>query len=186
MTIHSKSRVGIGLPVYNEQNHLAATLDSILRQTYQDFELIISDNASTDGTSMVCEAYAARDSRVRYYRQPYNVGASANFNRTFELLDADVDAVLCQILVKIIDERGRCLETYDHAAFGTGRTRASERFAARLRARRCMDTFGVIRAAALRKTALIGDHLGADRTLLLELALGRAILARAGISVREP
>ena len=62
-------------------------------------------------------------------------------------------------------------EIYDHSAFGTGRPRQSDRLAARLRARRCTEVFGVIRRDALHGTALIADHVGADRTLLIELAL---------------
>jgi glycosyltransferase involved in cell wall biosynthesis len=73
-------KVGIGLPVYNGANYLAATIDSILAQSYSDFDLLISDNASTDGTEEICRAYAKRDPRIRYTRQPRNLGAAANFN----------------------------------------------------------------------------------------------------------
>ncbi|HVX59783.1 MAG TPA: glycosyltransferase, partial [Pirellulales bacterium] len=54
-------RVSIGLPVYNGENYLALAIDSLLAQTYQDFELIISDNASTDRTEAICRDYASRD-----------------------------------------------------------------------------------------------------------------------------
>jgi glycosyltransferase involved in cell wall biosynthesis len=77
--------VGIGLPVYNGQQHLAATLDSILAQTHTNFELIISDNASTDRTEEICRDYASRDRRIRYFRNSQNLGASKNYNRAFEL-----------------------------------------------------------------------------------------------------
>jgi glycosyltransferase involved in cell wall biosynthesis len=63
-------RVRIGLPAYNGERHLPAALDSLLAQTYGDFELIISDNASTDRTEEICREYAARDSRIRYHRSP--------------------------------------------------------------------------------------------------------------------
>jgi glycosyltransferase involved in cell wall biosynthesis len=73
-------RVSIGLPVYNGELHLAAAIESILAQTFNDFELIISDNASTDGTAAICQRYAAQDARIRNVRQPENCGASANFD----------------------------------------------------------------------------------------------------------
>ena len=78
-------RVSIGMPVYNGENFLAEALDSMLAQTFADFELIISDNASTDRTEAICRVYAARDTRIRYYRVENNKGATWNFNRTFEL-----------------------------------------------------------------------------------------------------
>lgn len=74
------TRVTIGLPVYNGDNYLAEALDSLQAQTLGDFSLIISDNASTDGTEEICRAYADRDRRIRYIRQPVNVGAAANYN----------------------------------------------------------------------------------------------------------
>lgn len=78
-------RVSIGLPVYNGEQYLAKALDSLLAQTFTDFEVIISDNASTDRTSEICAAYLERDPRIRYYRNQQNIGAAPNFNRTFEL-----------------------------------------------------------------------------------------------------
>jgi glycosyltransferase involved in cell wall biosynthesis len=67
------------MPVYNGERYIRDALDALLAQTYTDFELIISDNASTDRTGAICEAYAARDARIRYIRQPENIGATANF-----------------------------------------------------------------------------------------------------------
>ena len=72
--------LSVGLPVYNGERYLAESLDALLAQTYADFELIISDNASTDGTAEICREYAARDPRIRYVRQPVNVGAGPNHN----------------------------------------------------------------------------------------------------------
>lgn len=76
--------VSIGLPVYNGENFIEEALDSILRQTFSDFELIICDNASTDRTAEICQQYAAQDSRIRYYRNSKNIGAAPNYNLTFE------------------------------------------------------------------------------------------------------
>src|SRR2546428_8185883 len=78
-------RVSIGLGVYNGQVFLNQTLDSILAQTFDDFELIISDNASTDGTEEICREYAARDGRIRYSRNATNIGSNGNFKRVFQL-----------------------------------------------------------------------------------------------------
>jgi len=79
-------RLTIGMPVYNGAATIAAALDSLLAQTLTDFELVISDNGSTDATQAICEAYAARDGRVRYIRQPENLGPQMNFR--FVLFEA--------------------------------------------------------------------------------------------------
>ncbi|MGL5871086.1 MAG: glycosyltransferase family 2 protein [Xenococcaceae cyanobacterium] len=125
--------VSIGLPVYNGENYLAEAIEAILAQTYTNFELIISDNASSDRTQSICEHYAAKDSRIRYYRSEQNRGASWNFNRVFDLavgkyfkwaahddicapkflekcvaiLDRDPSIVVCHPQVKVIDREGK-------------------------------------------------------------------------------
>lgn len=78
--VHEKSpRVSIGMPVYNGEKYIRETLDSLLVQTFTDFELIISDNGSTDGTEAICRVYAERDSRIRYVRQRENRGMMFNY-----------------------------------------------------------------------------------------------------------
>lgn len=74
------AKITIGLPVRDGANYLAAAIDSILAQDCPDFELLISDNASTDGTEEICRAYASKDPRIRYIRQPQNLGSAGNFN----------------------------------------------------------------------------------------------------------
>lgn len=76
-------RLSIGLPVYNGEDFLAESLDALLGQTYTDFELIISDNASTDGTADICRQYMKRDARIRYIRQARNIGSAPNHNLVF-------------------------------------------------------------------------------------------------------
>ncbi len=71
--------VSIGMPVYNGEKYIREALDTLLSQSHTDFELIISDNASTDGTGSICQQYAMQDSRIRYVRQSVNLGALANF-----------------------------------------------------------------------------------------------------------
>lgn len=71
--------VSVGMPVYNGERYLPETIGAILAQTFQDFELVISDNASTDGSAAICEEFARRDPRIRFVRQERNLGAAANF-----------------------------------------------------------------------------------------------------------
>ena len=78
-------KLSVGLPVYNGENFLALAIEGLLSQTYTDFELIISDNASTDRTREICEEYAKKDQRIRFVRSETNLGAAPNHNRTFEL-----------------------------------------------------------------------------------------------------
>jgi glycosyltransferase involved in cell wall biosynthesis len=82
--------VSIGMPVYNGAQYIREALDSLLSQTFKDFELIISDNASTDATQSICEEYAHRDSRIFYERQVENNGAVANFRFVLDRARADL------------------------------------------------------------------------------------------------
>ena len=77
-------RLTVGLPVYNGEKYLAESLEALLGQSYEDFELIISDNASTDGTADICRRYEKQDSRIRYVRQPRNIGLAPNHNFVLE------------------------------------------------------------------------------------------------------
>jgi len=86
---HKKPTVSIGMPVYNGEKYLRTALDSLLAQTHRHFCLIISDNASTDGTEAICRAYIERDPRVVYFRQPLNIGAAANFQFTLDQANAE-------------------------------------------------------------------------------------------------
>ena len=80
MKTYPSPRVSIGLPVYNGERYLGQTIDSLLSQTYGDFDLLVSDNASNDGTEDICRSYAALDKRISYVRQGENIGAMGNFN----------------------------------------------------------------------------------------------------------
>jgi glycosyltransferase involved in cell wall biosynthesis len=72
-------KVSIGMPVFNGEQYIHKALNSLIAQTFTDYELIISDNASTDSTELICREYAAKDNRVRYVRQDSNLGGPANF-----------------------------------------------------------------------------------------------------------
>jgi glycosyltransferase involved in cell wall biosynthesis len=193
----AKPRVSIGLPVFNGEDYLAEALDSILAQTYTDFELIISDNASTDRTREICHSYAAQDKRIRYFRSEANLGAARNYNRVFELssgeyfkwaahddvcapeflercvkvLDREPDVVLCYPKTNIIDEHGELVEHYVDD-FDLRAPKSHERFRHILRTGQWLNPVcGVIRADVLRGTQLIGKYAVSDRVLLAELAL---------------
>lgn len=76
--------VSIGLPVYNGAETIADVLECLVTQTFENFELIISDNASTDETEDICRRYLESDQRIHYIRQPRNIGAEKNFRYVFE------------------------------------------------------------------------------------------------------
>lgn len=190
------NRISIGMPVYNGDNFLKEALESILAQTFGDFELIISDNASTDATQEICRDYERKDRRVKYYREEQNYGAAWNFNRVFELstspyfkwaahddlcapeflkrcikiLDSNSSVILCQSKTKLIDENG--IEMRDlHVKPNLDSSRPHVRFLASLFSPPCIPIHGVIRADILAKTRLFDKFSSADRTLVSELAL---------------
>ncbi len=81
-------KVSIGMPVYNGERLLRRALDALVSQDFADFELIVSDNASTDSTADICATYARFDSRIRYTRQATNIGPAANFRYVLEQANA--------------------------------------------------------------------------------------------------
>jgi len=190
--------VSIGLPVYNGERYLAGTVDSILAQDFTDFELIISDNASTDRTGEICRAYAERDGRVRYFRNERNLGAGPNYDNCFHkargtyfkwaahddclapeylskavaALDAAPDAVLCTVGITEIGPNDEVLRTYANSFPGVSSPAAAERFGAVIHARhQCEDFFGLYRRSALVGSGLHDNYSGSDRVLLAEMAL---------------
>ncbi|MDB5103904.1 MAG: glycosyl transferase, family 2 [Fibrobacteres bacterium] len=193
----SKPLVSLGLPVYNGENFLREALDSVLAQTYPAWELIISDNGSTDATEAICREYAAREPRIRYYREAVNHGATWNFNRVFtyaegplfrwtahddvcapELLEQCVavmqdrpEVVLCYPRTLIIDPVGEVICEYG-TRLRTSSPDTGVRFDDLINVdHACFSIFGVIRTRLLRRTGLMGDFVGSDRNLLAELAL---------------
>src|SRR5580765_3967786 len=83
----SERRLVIGLPVYNGQRYLGAAIESHLSQSFGDFELVISDNGSTDATPEICTGYASKDRRVKYLRSAENRGILWNHRRVFDAMD---------------------------------------------------------------------------------------------------
>lgn len=192
-----KPKVSIGLPVYNGEKYLHEALESILSQTYTDFELIISDNASNDRTREICLAYARQDPRIRYHRNEENIGAAPNHNLLFrmaegqyfkwaayddriapeflakcvEVLDRDPEVILCMPLTSRINEYGVYAgnHTYIAGADDPVRTMRFRNFALYNRSGNFL--YGLMRASALSKTSLHGNFASADLVFLAELAL---------------
>lgn len=108
-------RVSIGMPVYNGEEHLAAAIESALAQTYRDFELILCDNASTDRTEEICRWFAGLDLRIRYHRNPENLGASGNFRRALELARGEFFKWLAHDDLLAPTYLERCVETFDES-----------------------------------------------------------------------
>jgi glycosyltransferase involved in cell wall biosynthesis len=196
MAVVTPPVLGIGLPVYNGGRYLAAALDSLLAQTFTDFELLILDNASTDSTGEIAAEYAARDERIRYHRNAENVGAGPNFNLAFELtsgryfkwaahddllhpdflercvdaLERDPDAVLAYPRTRIIGEDGEPIEDYA-PELASDASDPAVRFEALLQYHKCFQVFGVIRRDALEQTGRIGLYAHGDGVLLAHLGL---------------
>lgn len=190
-------KVSIGLPVFNGEKYLEESINSILNQTYDDFELVISDNGSTDRTQRICEDFAAQDDRIRYYRNSENKGATWNFNRVFELsqgeyfkwaahddiisptflekcvevLNSDATIILCSSQVTNIDEHGEMIAFYD-IKLRTNSYSPIIRFKdLLLKWHVCYEIFGLIRRNGLQQTPLMGNYGHADGVLLERLSL---------------
>src|SRR5678816_2981655 len=193
----SSPRVSIGLPVYNGEKYLARALHSLVSQDFEDFELILSDNASTDSTEAICREFAARDRRIQYYRNETNIGASGNYNRVFELArgeffkwashddichpsllrrcleqfkSASTSTVLVYPKADVIDESGQFKEP-SLDTIDSASTWSHVRLArVLLHVRFANALWGVVRSAALRRTRLMGVF-DSDIVLLTELAV---------------
>ena len=197
MENNHKPHVSIGLPVYNGQKYLEEALISILNQSYSDFELIISDNASTDQTQAICYAYMAKDNRIRYYRNDKNLGVAPNYNRVYEVslgdyfkwadyddilapdflyksvetLDQNPEVVACFPRVKLIDAQGKFLEDYDPLP-DTSSPNAHERFRNLIiDTRRAVQAMGLMRSSIIRKTGLHRSFPSSDEVFIAEMAL---------------
>ena len=197
--MQSQPKISIGLPVYNAEEFLSETIESILKQDYVDFELIISDNASTDNTSRICQRYQELDTRVRYYRSDVNRGAAWNFNRVFNLArgefykwQAHDDVCLPNFLSsclrefehssaslilvyprpQTIDEHGKKLDRFLEKSIATSDARPHRRLSMVLRNITMASAFyGLSRRSQLCRTRLHGRFIAADYVLLAELSI---------------
>ena len=192
--------VSIGMPVYDGERYIENALNSILAQTFTDFELIISDNGSTDKTEQICRTYASQDQRIRYYRHDQNLGAGWNFDRVAELatgkyfkwachddlcalefvqkcveiLEQNSSLVLAYPKTLIIDEHEAEIERYEDQ-FHLQSDRASQRFKNYHHLVRyghqCHPFHGLIRRQILGQILPLGSYPSSDLVLLGKLAL---------------
>lgn len=201
MTDTSRPRLSVGVPVYNGQRFLRATIDSILGQTFRDLEVIVCDNASTDSTESIAREYAARDPRVRYYRNDRNIGPAPNYNRCVDLargeffkwnaaddviaptfaekciaeLDRDPSLVGAFTRTREIDADGR--ELHEHKvepdlAAATPSQRLRNLVFLSHRHHAAPELFGIFRTAVLRSwSPTNGSFPSADRLVITRIAL---------------
>jgi glycosyltransferase involved in cell wall biosynthesis len=189
--------ISLGLPVFNGEDYLRDCIDSILAQTFGDFELIISDNGSTDGSLEICRQYETADRRIRVLAQDSNIGAANNFNLAFhesrgkyfkwcahddlieptflektrDLLEQNPTAVLCHSYTEVfggVPAENRIFEPRFRMDSNSAAARLRDII---LQGQKCYEVFGLIRRDALENTGLIGNHKGGDNVLLYRLAL---------------
>jgi glycosyltransferase involved in cell wall biosynthesis len=189
-------RLSIGLPVYNGGRYLPKALDSLLGQSYQDFEIIIADNASTDETSELCRDYESQDQRIRYFRQPRNIGSSPNHNfvvtvargslfkwasyddlygrelleRCVEALDERPEVVLAHSWTANIDESDAVFAAPVYALATDGAT-APERFRSILFGTGGDDIYAVMRTSTLRRVLPQDSYHHAEHPIVAALSL---------------
>ena len=188
--------LSIGLFVYNGERFIGEAIDSLLAQTFTDFELIISDNASMDRTGEICQKYVRRDRRVRYHRNPKNMGAGWNIRRVVELasgkyfkwaacddicepqflersiaaLEADSSVVLAHARTRVIAENGEFLEYYDWPMDSASLSPVKRFSEMLLNDHMCYQIFGVIRREALDRVPPQGSYVNSDGVLLAQLS----------------
>lgn len=198
-----KPLVSIGMPVYNEARWIRQSLDALLTQTFEDFELIISDNASTDGTWEILKEYAAKDQRIVLYRQPENRGAIANFQFVLDQARGDYfmwagghdlwsanfldvlvsemqtnpQAVLCAPQGALIDEENRIIEVFDKAIdTRIAKSAAGRVLTLRRRLGRGKAFHGLYRRHVLMRALPCPKVVAGDNVILIRIAsLGHII-----------
>ena len=195
--------ISVGLPVYNGQNYIREAIESILAQTYANFELVISDNASTDETQVICEEYAKMDPRIRYFRSPENRGAAWNFNNTFNLskgeyfkwaahddvllprfleltlkaLHENPDAVLAHSQVGRIEDEGVLYKEDGDDGLHFDSEDPIQRFKDSVFGLHFFtNVFGLMPTSVLKNTSLIGGFASSDVVLVGQLALAGKII----------
>ena len=189
-------KVSVGMPVYNSEHWISQSIESILSQSFENFELIISDNNSSDNTSEICKDYASKDNRVFFHKNEDNIGAANNFNKVFELsngkyfkwassndlcgiqflelcvqiLDTYEDVVVASPRTQLIDKNNNVIQKLEEDLH-LMQENSFDRF----------DTFlnkvtlnnveqGLIRSSALNKTMLQAVYPNSDTILMSELA----------------
>jgi len=196
--------ISVGMPVYNGEPYIEDSIRAILGQTYGNFELIISDNASTDRTEEICRDYKERDKRIRYVRNKENIGAANNYNQLFHLSKGEYfrwfnaddlckntlhekclqtmkdnpDAAMCYGKTDIIDGEGNFINHYDDN-LNLQHNSVVERFRTYFKIVGLTNAiYGLIRRSALERTMLMGDASfpAADTNLMAEIVLQGKII----------
>jgi glycosyltransferase involved in cell wall biosynthesis len=193
----ASSLVGVGLPVYNGEDFLAAAIESVLAQTFRDFELIISDNASTDRTEEICRKYVAQDPRIKYHRAAVNQGIVWNYNRVFQLssnkyfmwfahddvlaptyltrclevLEMEPSVILCFSRWRDIDGEGELLAKQRSPIMMDSRDPVDRFRQAIPTGHTCEPWCGVTRSEIVKKTPPYRGFADYDRVWLAELTL---------------
>ncbi len=190
-------KVCIGVAVRNGEAILPDVLDSLVRQSFPGFVVVVSDDASTDSSFEIARQFAARDRRIHCTRVDRGIGAAANRNRVFGfcqspyfawvdpgdlpapgwlercvgLLEADPGVVFAHTAQRQLGEDGRPLTALAarHPAEGT-QTADRIREVLRHMAGTAAGP-GLMRSEALRQTGLIAGFAGGEAVLLTELAL---------------
>jgi len=193
----SKPRVSVGMPVYNREKYVAASIEAHLNQTYGDFELILTDNCSTDRSEEICRDYASRDRRIRYYRNSSNLGAAGNYRRCFELatgeffrwtpsddlvslnlleravdiLDHDSSVFVAYPRTKLIDAQGNITGECEEGLHLMDDQPSKRWVGVQQNIRLGNLHYGLNRAEKFRKTGLMRNYNGGDFPLIAEMSL---------------
>jgi glycosyltransferase involved in cell wall biosynthesis len=196
-----KALVSIGMPVYNEGGFLIKSLQSLLDQDHQNFEIIISDNCSTDETQQICLEFAKKDRRIKYYRNDENVGAIENFRKVIDLasgqyfmlasghdlwqdcyisaclqqLDEHPEAVLCYSLIQLIDVNDKPLKIIENRFDTRGLSPITSFNSLLWSLRGGNPIYGIIRTNVLKKVRMV-DCMAMDMIFLAELSLRGAFI----------
>jgi glycosyltransferase involved in cell wall biosynthesis len=205
MALRSKdmSRIYIGMPSYNSSDFIASAIESLLNQTFRDFRLIISDNASTDDTVSIAYDYQRRDSRITVIKQPANIGAMENFryllsqassdyfmwagshdnwSRNYlqsliERLEGNHLAVLCYAKLGSIDTLGQPVQGTIADCFSSIDERPELRVSKIVgMIQSCHMIYGLIRTKDLKMCRLRLKCIGPDHVVLAELSLRGQII----------
>ena len=209
----AESKVIVGLPVYNGQKYLAAAIESHLSQSFGDFDLVISDNGSTDATADICADFARRDRRVKYLRSAENRGILWNHRRVFEAVErpdqyfrwAGADDImepgLLQALVTVLDTRSdveavvpntRNIDENGDIVRTAARTldlqsaHVFERARAVLLANyQHVIAYGLFRALTLQSLRTGPNYIGWDSIFIWELALRGLMVQTTGPALQR-
>lgn len=193
----SEPLVTVALPVYNGETFVSKSLDTLLGQTFGDFKIIVSDNASTDGTGEICRQYMERDKRIEYYRNDVNIGLAANYNLSFSrcrskyfrwataddfcapelledhvrVLESDPSIALCYSQAWMVDAEGVPYETWTDDLH-LMQSDPIERFKVVVqKIIRVHHHLGLMRADCLRRTGGMAQHVCSDQGMIAELSL---------------